>query len=73
MMGAAMNVQKELMSIPDFGNDEEGAFTAEIKAVKNMKKKDSSIFKHDYCIDRLIFTCYMALICKITCCDLAIE
>lgn len=38
LMGAAMNVQKELMSIPDFGSDEEGLFTAEIKAVKNMKK-----------------------------------
>ncbi|CAN5799267.1 acyl-CoA dehydrogenase family protein [soil metagenome] len=38
LMGAAMNVQKELMSIPDFGSDDDGAFTAEIKAVKNMKK-----------------------------------
>jgi alkylation response protein AidB-like acyl-CoA dehydrogenase len=38
LMGAAMNVQKELMSIPDFGNEDEGAFIAEIKAVKNMKK-----------------------------------
>lgn len=38
LMGAAMDVQRELMSIPDFGSEEEGAFTAEIKAVKNMKK-----------------------------------
>ncbi|MES2647722.1 MAG: acyl-CoA dehydrogenase family protein [Bacteroidota bacterium] len=38
LMGAAMNVQKELMSIPDFGSDDEEAFTPEIKAVRNMKK-----------------------------------
>jgi len=38
LMGAAMNVQKELMSIPDFGNDDEGAFAKESKYVTNMKK-----------------------------------
>jgi len=38
LMGPAMNVQKELMSIPEFGNDADGAFAEEQKAVKNMKK-----------------------------------
>ena len=38
LMGAAMNVQKELMSIPDFGSDDEGAFSKERKYVTNMKK-----------------------------------
>jgi len=38
LMGPAMAVQKELMSIPDFGSDDEGYFAAEIKAVQNMKK-----------------------------------
>ncbi len=38
LMGPAMNVQKELMSIPDFGNDEEGAFAKEQKAIVDMKK-----------------------------------
>ena len=38
LMGPAMNVQKELMSIPDFGNEEEGLFSKEIKAVANFKK-----------------------------------
>ena len=38
LMGPAMNVQKELMSIPDFGSDEEAAFTNERKAIVNMKK-----------------------------------
>jgi alkylation response protein AidB-like acyl-CoA dehydrogenase len=38
LMGAAMTVQKELMSIPDFGNDDESAFAAEEKAIANMKK-----------------------------------
>jgi hypothetical protein len=33
-----MNVQKELMSIPDFGDDEEGAFVKEIKYINNFKK-----------------------------------
>ncbi len=38
LMGAAMNVQKELMSIPEFGNEEDSAFAAEQKAIVNMKK-----------------------------------
>lgn len=38
LMGPAMNVQKELMSIPDFGNEETGAFAKEIKVVSNLKK-----------------------------------
>ncbi len=38
LMGPAMAVSKELMSIPDFGNEEEGAFVAERKAIVNMKK-----------------------------------
>ncbi|MEO8764727.1 MAG: acyl-CoA dehydrogenase family protein [Ginsengibacter sp.] len=38
LMGPAMNVQKELMSIPDFGNADEGAFAKEQKMVTNMKK-----------------------------------
>lgn len=38
LMGPAMAVSKELMSIPDFGSDDEGAFAAERKAVANMKK-----------------------------------
>lgn len=38
LMGPAMNVQKELMSIPDFSNEEEGAFAKEIKVVANFKK-----------------------------------
>jgi alkylation response protein AidB-like acyl-CoA dehydrogenase len=38
LMGPAMNVQKELMSIPDFGTGEEKLFDAEINAVANMKK-----------------------------------
>ena len=38
MMGPAMNVQKELMSIPEFGNDDDGIFAKEKKAVVNMKK-----------------------------------
>jgi alkylation response protein AidB-like acyl-CoA dehydrogenase len=38
LMTPAMNVQKELMSIPDFGNDEEGAFAKEIKYIINFKK-----------------------------------
>ncbi len=38
LMTPAMNVQKELMSIPDFGNDDEGAFAAEKKVIANMKK-----------------------------------
>jgi alkylation response protein AidB-like acyl-CoA dehydrogenase len=38
LMGPAMAVQKELMSIPDFGAAEEGLFVAEKKLVANMKK-----------------------------------
>jgi len=38
LMGPAMNVQKELMSIPDFGSEEEGAFAKEKKAIANFKK-----------------------------------
>ncbi|MEO7119765.1 MAG: acyl-CoA dehydrogenase family protein [Ginsengibacter sp.] len=38
LMGPAMNVQKELMSIPDFGDTDESAFSAEQKTVANMKK-----------------------------------
>ncbi|MEO6405090.1 MAG: acyl-CoA dehydrogenase family protein [Ferruginibacter sp.] len=38
LMGPAMKVSKELMSIPDFGAEEEGAFAAETKAIINMKK-----------------------------------
>lgn len=38
LMTPAMNVQKELMSIPDFGAEEEGAFAKEVKYVNNFKK-----------------------------------
>jgi len=38
LMGPAMNVQKELISIPEFGNDDEGAFAKEKKAIVNLKK-----------------------------------
>ena len=38
LMGPAMNVQKELMSIPDFGADDEVAFAKEKKLVANLKK-----------------------------------
>lgn len=38
LMGPAMSVQKELMSIPDFGNEEEGAYAKELKAIANFKK-----------------------------------
>ena len=38
LMGPAMNVQRELMSIPDFGDSDEGSFSKEEKAVANMKK-----------------------------------
>jgi alkylation response protein AidB-like acyl-CoA dehydrogenase len=38
IMGPAMAVQKELMSIPEFGNDDETAFAKEYKAVANFKK-----------------------------------
>ena len=38
LMGPAMNVQKELMSIPDFGAQDEEAFAKEKKLVANFKK-----------------------------------
>ncbi len=38
LMGPAMEVQKELMSIPEFGEQEEGLFTRELKLVANLKK-----------------------------------
>ncbi|MDB5222321.1 MAG: acyl-CoA dehydrogenase, partial [Chitinophagaceae bacterium] len=38
LMGPAMNVQKELMSIPEFGNDDESSFANERKAIVNLKK-----------------------------------
>jgi len=38
LMTPAMNVSKELMSIPDFGEEDETRFAAEKKAVINMKK-----------------------------------
>ncbi|MFT3845896.1 MAG: acyl-CoA dehydrogenase family protein [Lacibacter sp.] len=38
IMGPAMAVQKELMSIPEFGNDDETPFAKEFKAVANFKK-----------------------------------
>jgi hypothetical protein len=38
LMGPAMNVQKELMSIPDFGSGEEEAFEKEKKTIANFKK-----------------------------------
>ena len=38
LMSPAMAVQKELMSIPDFGSEEEGAFAKERKYIANFKK-----------------------------------
>ncbi|MEW6468401.1 MAG: acyl-CoA dehydrogenase family protein [Bacteroidota bacterium] len=38
LMGPAMKVAGELMSIPDFGTGESGLFTAEKKYLKNFKK-----------------------------------
>lgn len=38
LMGPAMNVQKELMSVPDFGGEEEGSFSKEKQAIANFKK-----------------------------------
>lgn len=38
LMGPAMSVQKELMSIPEFGDGEEGVFSKEQKVIANMKK-----------------------------------
>lgn len=38
LMGPAMSVQKELMSIPEFGSGDEEAFAKEKKAIANFKK-----------------------------------
>lgn len=38
LMGPAMKVSKELMSIPDFGNEDETTFAAEKKIIINLKK-----------------------------------
>jgi alkylation response protein AidB-like acyl-CoA dehydrogenase len=38
LMGPAMAVQKELMSIPDFGAEDEQPFAKELKLVANLKK-----------------------------------
>jgi alkylation response protein AidB-like acyl-CoA dehydrogenase len=38
LMGPAMNVQKELMSIPDFGDEVDAPFAKEHKAIDNFKK-----------------------------------
>ena len=38
LMGPAMAVSKELMSIPEFGNEDESAFAAEKKGIVNLKK-----------------------------------
>ena len=38
LMGPAMNVQKELMSIPDFSAEDESLFSRERKLVTNLKK-----------------------------------
>ena len=38
LMGPAMSVQQELMSIPDFGSEEEGAFAKEKTTIANFKK-----------------------------------
>ena len=38
MMGPAMAVQKELMSIPEFGNQDESPFAEERKAIQQFKK-----------------------------------
>lgn len=38
LMGPAMGVQKELMSIPDFGGEEGEVFSKELKTIANFKK-----------------------------------
>lgn len=38
LMGPAMKIQKELTGIPDFGESDDTAFAAEMKAVENFKK-----------------------------------
>ena len=38
LMGPAMAVQKELMSIPEFGDGDDSPFATELKTIANMKK-----------------------------------
>ena len=38
LMGPAMNIQKELMSVPEFGGDDDSPFAKENKLITNMKK-----------------------------------
>ncbi|MEO6818806.1 MAG: acyl-CoA dehydrogenase family protein, partial [Ginsengibacter sp.] len=38
LMGPAMSVQKELMSIPEFGDGDDSPFATELKTIANMKK-----------------------------------
>ncbi|WP_242923709.1 acyl-CoA dehydrogenase family protein [Pontibacter liquoris] len=38
LIGPAQAVQQELMEIPDFGDQEEGLFVSESKAIRNLKK-----------------------------------
>lgn len=38
LMTPGMAIQKELMSVPDFGSEDDGRFAAEEKALKNAKK-----------------------------------
>ncbi len=38
LMGPAMEVQKELMSIPDFGSGDDAPFATELKTIANFKK-----------------------------------
>jgi alkylation response protein AidB-like acyl-CoA dehydrogenase len=38
LMGPAMSVQKELMSIPDFGDGDDAPFATERKQIRNLKK-----------------------------------
>src|SRR6185503_12748921 len=38
LRGPAMSFQKELMSIPEFGDGEDGAFSKELKSIANRKK-----------------------------------
>ena len=38
LMGPALNIQKELMSIPEFGNEDDAPFAKERKTIANMKK-----------------------------------
>jgi len=38
LMGPATNVQKEFMSIPDFGESDDSPFATELKTISNMKK-----------------------------------